>query len=211
MAPSNFGRKMLSYKGLTLMTAPLAVLVAAGTVMGASAALNVSSDNSGNSWKTASTELTLDNSNTATAMFNAVDIPAGYTETHCITLTNSSPIPATIKAFGTGLAYSALSDELALTVEKGTAGTDDGLPGDGDHCTGFVADATPSVFAGTLTDYAETAGAENSYGSGFGAKTLAVDESVTYRVTTSLPGDADVAGALNGLSTGVDFTFEIAE
>lgn len=205
MALSNFGRKMFSYKGLTLMTAPVAVVIAAGSIMGASAALSANTDNAGNSWATASTQLSLDNSNSTSALFTAVDMAAGYTETHCITITNTSPIPATIKAWGTNPQGSTvLSDELALNVVTGTGGVEDGLTGAGDHCAGFIADAVPAVYSGALTNYAQP-----DYSTGFGSKVLAVGESVQYQVTTSLPQNADVFGALSELSTGMDFRWEV--
>lgn len=205
MALSTFARKMLTYKGLTLLTAPLAVVIAAGAVMGSSAALSGTTENSGNTWATASTQLSLGNSNTASAMFNAQGITGGYTETHCITITNTSPQAATVKAFGTNLmGNTALSDLLVLNVDSGTAGTDDGLTGAGDHCTNFVNDAAPAIYNGALTGYAQ-----DDYSTAFGAKTLAVNESVTYKVTTNLPAGTNTSGPLEGIATGIDFTWEI--
>lgn len=187
------------------MTAPLAVLIAAGTVMGASANLSAISDSAGNSWATASTELSLDNSTFGTAAFTAEDMAAGYTETHCITLTNTSPVPATIKTWGTNPTGSTvLSDALAVNIVTGTGGVEDGTSGPGNHCTDFVADVAPAVYNGTLTGYKQT-----DYSTGFGSKLLGIGESVQYQVTTSLAGDADVAGVLSGLTTGMDLRWEI--
>lgn len=207
MAFSNFGRKMFSYKGLTLMTAPLAVLIATGAVMGASANLSAQTSNGGNSWATASTELSLGNTNEASAMFSATDIPAGYSETRCITIKNTSPIAATIKGYGSTYESSPLSDAMTINVTQGAGGVDDGLDGAGNHCTGFTPDVSNSVvYNSSLSGYAQ-----NDYSTGFGAKVLAPGASVSYRVTTGLPVGADVTVALAGTTASMDFIWEIQD
>lgn len=207
MALSKFGRKMFSYKGLTLMTAPLAVVVAAGAVMGSSAALNASTSNDGNTWA-APAALTLDVGNSATgAMFAAENVNPGYSESHCITITNRSTVPVTLKTYSASFDPSALGNAMTVGIVAGSGGTDDAGTGVGDHCTGFTpAAVSPTVYNGTMSGFA----AADSYANGLGSKALAPDESVTYKVTAGLPGATDPA-SVEGLTAALDFKWEIAD
>lgn len=204
MAPSNFGRKMFSYKGLTLMTAPLAVLVAAGAVMGASANLSAQTSNDGNSWSTPAA-LTLNVSNSATqAMFDVSNIAPGYSESHCITITNDSPVNTTLKTYSADFIANALGNAMTVGIVEGSGGTDDAGIGAGDHCTGFTPAAVPAVYNGTMSGFAGA----TDYASGLGSKVLAPGASVQYKVTSGLPSATDPA-TVEEMSTGISFKWEI--
>lgn len=205
MARSKFGRKMLSYKGLTLMTAPVAVLVAAGAVMGASANLNAETSNDNNSWSTPAA-LTLDVSNdSAGAMFSAGNIAPGYAESHCITITNNSPVATTLRTYSANFDQSVLGNTMTVGIVAGSGGTDDSGIGSGDHCTGFTpAAVSPTVYNGTMSGFA----AKTDYASGIGDKALAPGESIQYKVTAGLPAATDPA-TVEAMSAAIDFKWEI--
>jgi hypothetical protein len=205
MALSKFGRKMFSYKGLTLMTAPLAVLVAAGAVMGASATLQAETSNDGNTWSTPN-KLTLDVGNSAAdAMFNVGNIAPGYTESHCITITNYSTVSAELRTYSADFDPSVLGNTMTVGIVAGSGGVDDDGNGAGDHCTGFTpAAVSPTVYNGTMSGFA----ANTDFATGLGSKTLASNESITYKITAGLPGATDPA-AVEEMSTGLSFKWEI--
>lgn len=205
MALSKFGRKMFSYKGLTLMTAPLAVVVAAGAVMGASATLTAETSNDGNTWSTPA-KLTLDVGNNANAaMFNVGNIAPGYTESHCITITNFSTVDAELRTYSADFDPSVLGNTMTVGIVAGSGGTDDGVNAPGDHCTGFTpAAVSPTVYSGTMSGFA----AKTNFAAGVGSKTLASNESITYKVTAGLPAATDPA-TVEEMSTGISFKWEI--
>lgn len=206
MAPSNFGRKMFSYKGLTLMTAPLAVLVAAGAVMGASANLSAQTSNDGNSWSTpAALALSMNNDKVA-ALFGAENIAPGYSESHCITVTNTSPVSTTIKTYGANFDPTLLGNTMTVGIVEGSGGTDNAGSGSGDHCTDFVPSGAPAVYNGSMSGFA----ASTDYTTGFGSKVLAPNESVQYKITAGLPGATDPA-TVEEMNAALSFVWEIQE
>lgn len=206
MAPSNFGRKMFSYKGLTLMTAPLAVLVAAGAVMGASANLSAQTSNDGNSWSTPAKLALGVSTDTTSAMFTATDISPGYSESHCITITNDSPVATTLKTYSANFEPTTLGNAMTINVVEGSGGVDDAGIGSADHCDSFVPDAAPAVFDGTMSSFA----ASTDYATGLGSKLLSADQSVQYKITVSLPGTIDPA-TVEEMRTGINFKWEIQD
>lgn len=206
MAPSNFGRKMFSYKGLTLMTAPLAVLIAAGAVMGASANLSAQTSNDGNSWSTPAKLALGVSTDTTTAMFTASNIAPGYSESHCITITNDSPVAATLKTYSANFEPTVLGNAMTINVVSGSGGIDDAGIGSADHCESFVPDTAPAVFDGMMSGFA----ASTDYATGLGTKVLAADESVQYKITVGLPSATDPA-SVEEMRTGINFKWEIQD
>jgi hypothetical protein len=203
MALSQFGRKMFSYKGLTLLTAPAAVLVAAGVVMGSSAGLTAHTDNKGSTWNTDAYSINVQN-DTVQALFTADKIRDGYSETHCITLKNTSEIPATFTTYGTDTNTSALTDAMQVKIVTGSGGTEDGGTGGTDHCAGFVADANPAPFEGSMSDYA----ASNAR---FGSDVVPVNGDIQYQVTVSLPNGSDAEGVLANQAAALTLNWEVAK
>jgi hypothetical protein len=138
-------------------------------------------------------------------MFAAEDIAPGYAESHCITITNDSPVDTTIKTYSANFDPSLLGNTMTVGIVAGTGGVDDAGSGAGDHCTGFVADAvSPTVYNGTMSGFA----ASTDYATGLGSKLIPAGQSVTYKVTAGLPGATDPV-SVEGMTAAIDFKWEI--
>lgn len=190
---------------LTLLSIPLAVVLAAGAVWHASyAAFSASTRNAGNGWSTGTVNLSNDDS--GTARFNVSNLVPGQTDTKCIKVTATTTVPGTVKLYLLNFVPSpqGLENYIKLTVTSGSGGNFG-------SCTGFVG-ASNLLANQTL---AAAAAARSSYANGTGAWTTAgnpAGESMTYQFTWTLdtPGlTQEQLNALQGAHTGVDLGWEL--
>lgn len=190
-------------------------LVSVLTIAGTRAVFSVQTDNTGNSFATADIDLTDDDS--ATVMFQVVDMFPGDTVTHCIGVTYDGPDGIAsngVEVFVPSYTDSAtLADDLVVTIEEGASpgvgfdpsGTRTGVGDSEGDCAGFTNSATV-VNAVDLSDaafptaYGDCGGCTWTPGGGTNPETL------TYRITVQL----DSASTAEGQSvTAIPFTWEV--
>ena len=178
-----------------LAAALTALLVISAAVVGTSrSAFSDTTTNPGNAWA-AGTVVITDDDGGSSAMFNATNMKPGSSNTNCIVTTYSGNIvPASVKLYGVS-GGAGLDAYLDVTITLGTGGVFG-------NCTGFVADAGPAAFTGTLAAFAA---AHTNFANGIAGWAPAVNpESKTYQIAVSLQ-DNNAAQGLNGTAT---FTWE---
>ena len=178
-----------------LAAALTALLLISAMVIGTSrSAFSDTTTNPGNAWA-AGTVVISDDDGGSSAMFNATNMKPGSSNTNCIVTTYSgSLVPATVTLYGVS-GGTGLDAFLDVTITMGTGGAFG-------SCIGFVADAGPAAFTGTLAAFAA---AHTNFANGIaGWSPAANPESKTYQIAVSLQ-DNNAAQGLNGTAT---FTWE---
>jgi predicted ribosomally synthesized peptide with SipW-like signal peptide len=128
--------------------------------LGTWAAFSATTDNTGNSFATGTVVLS-DNDGGSAPMLTLSAARPGDSDTSCITVTYSGTLASSVRLYGT-TGGSGLDPYLNLTVTRGSGAT-----GGFDSCTGFTADATNYIGAGSGVVYAGTLqGYPDSYAAG---------------------------------------------
>ena len=173
----------------------VSVVVASVFTLNASrAAFTATTSNTGNSWSAGTVVLTDDDA--SAVMFNVTNMKPGDTNTKCIKVDYTGSLAADVKMYG-AVAGTGLATHLTATVEVGAGGTFA-------SCTGWVANATPVSFTGTLAAFGTT---HSNFTNGLAGFAGAVATNTrTYRVTVALPSGA--VNAAQGLTASATFTWE---
>lgn len=190
-------------------------LVSVLTIAGTRAAFIDTTDNTGNFFAAADISLTDDDS--ATVMFEVVDMLPGDVVDHCIAVTYDGPdgrasngVEVYVPSYTDS---AALADDLVVTIEEGASpgvgfdpsGTRTGVGDSEGDCTGFsssatVVNAVDLSDAGFPTAYGDCGSCTWTPGGGTNPVTL------TYRITVEL----DSASTAEGESvTAIPFTWEV--
>ena len=178
-----------------LVALTVSVVVASVFTLNASrAAFTATTSNTGNSWSAGTVVLSDDDA--LAVMFNVTNMKPGDTNTKCIKVDYNGSLAADVKVYG-AVAGTGLATHLTATVEVGSGGTFA-------SCTGWVANATPVSFTGTLAAFGTT---HSNFTNGLGGFAGAVATNTrTYRVTVALPSGA--VNAAQGLTASATFTGE---
>lgn len=173
----------------------VSVVVASVFTLNASrAAFTATTSNTGNSWSAGTVVLTDDDA--SAVMFNVTNMKPGDTNTKCIKVDYNGSLAADVKVYGV-VAGTGLATHLTATVEVGSGGTFA-------SCTGWVANATPVSFTGTLAAFGTT---HSNFTNGLAGFAGAVSGNTkTYKVTVALPSGA--VNAAQGLNASATFTWE---
>lgn len=166
----------------------LSVLVVG--VLGSVAGLGVfglftaTTQNAGNEISSGTVELS-DNDSGA-ALYNVTGVRPGETISRCIKTTYTGSLPALVRLYSPS-SPGPLAQYIDLTIAQGTQPTST-FPG----CTGFAADATGTIFTGTLQAFEQT---RNSYANGVatlpaGKASWTGGEALVYRVQATLQAAA---------------------
>ena len=165
-------------------------------------AFSSTTSNSGNSFA-AGTVYISDNDSGA-AMYSVSNQKPGDSVQKCIKVTYTGTLDSSVKIYAS--AVGAVGQYITLLVETGTGSPT--FPG----CTGFTADAAPTLYSGTLKGFADT---YTSYASGLAdnpgtATKWVTNDAVVYRFTLTMQDNNSANGAGSGaLSTGAhSFTWE---
>jgi hypothetical protein len=120
------------------------------------------------------------------ALYNVTGVRPGETISRCIKTTYTGSLPALVRLYSPS-SPGPLAQYIDLTIAQGTQPTAT-FPG----CTGFAADATGTIFSGTLQSFEQT---KNSYANGVatvpvGKTGWASGEALVYRVQATLQASA---------------------
>jgi hypothetical protein len=159
-------------------------------VLGSVAGLGVfglftaTTQNAGNEISSGTVELS-DNDSGA-ALYNATGVRPGETVSRCIKTTYTGSLPALVRLYSPS-SPGPLAQYIDLTITQGTQPTST-FPG----CTGFAADATGTIFTGTLQAFEQ---AKNSYANGVatvpaGKASWSPGEALVYRFQATLQAAA---------------------
>ena len=177
------------------LAVPAALIVGATLVVGGSnAAFTGATANPGNSWTSGTVALTNDH---GSALFSAVNVVPGYTESHCITVSSTANAQTALQFYAEQTANTKqLAENIDLTVQAGSGGTD-GVS----SCTGFV--QAQELFTGKLSGLAA---ANGTLGTALNVTApLAAAGSQQFKITASLP--ASTPNAQQGGTAGVTFNW----
>ena len=165
-------------------------------------AFSSTTTNSGNQFD-AGTVYISDNDSGA-AMYSVSNQKPGDSVQKCIKVTYTGTLDSSVKIYAS--AVGAVGQYITLLVETGSGSPT--FPG----CTGFTADASPTLYSGTLKGFADT---YTSYASGLAdnpgtATKWITNDAVVYRFTLTMQDNNSANGAGSGaLSTGAhSFTWE---
>lgn len=178
----------------------LIVLGALGSVAGWAtfSAFSATTSNTGNSF--AAGTVAISDNDAGSAMYSVSNQKPGDSTVACIKVTYTGSLDATVKIYASSIP--AFGQYVNLLVETGTGSPT--FPG----CTGFVADAAPTLYSGTLKAFADT---YTSFANGLAdnpgaaATKWITNDAVVYRFTLTLQDN----NSANGGTTGVhSFTWE---
>lgn len=178
---------------------PVAMLASSALVWQASySAFTATTSNPTSNWAAGTVEL--DHSDKSSALFTTGNLKPGDTGTKCIVVSSTGSLASTVKLYGTS--YSAgtksLGDHIDLVIDEGTAGA-------AGNCTGFAPlTPTPSVYTGTLSNFAGKTNFSNGWGTW--APTGAATETRTYRFKYTL--NSSVPNSAQGGTASIAFTWE---
>ncbi|MCA1836656.1 MAG: hypothetical protein LC721_10155 [Actinobacteria bacterium] len=175
-----------------LRTILVAGVLSALAALATFSAFSSSTDNPGNTI-TAGT-VVLGSNGTASAAYTMANAKPGDSSTpYCITVNYTGNLDASVKLY-TPSSIGTLGTYANLKVETGSQGTPN------TNCTGFTPDAGAALFDNTLNNL-PTSYATGILDAGPASATKWVNgNSVTYRITASLP--SGVSNAAQGLTTG---------
>ena len=165
-------------------------------------AFSSTTTNSGNQFD-AGTVYISDN-DSGSAMYSVSNQKPGDSVQKCIKVTYTGTLDSSVKIYASSVG--AVGEYITLLVETGSGSPT--FPG----CTGFTADASPTLYSGTLKGFADT---YTNYSSGLAdnpgtATKWVTNDAVVYRFTLTLQDNNSANGAGSGaLSTGAhSFTWE---
>jgi predicted ribosomally synthesized peptide with SipW-like signal peptide len=176
-----------------LRTILVAGVLSALAALATFSAFSSSTDNPGNS--IAAGTVVLGSNGTGSAAYTLTNAKPGATSTpYCITVNYTGSLDSDVRLY-TPSTIGSLGSYANLLVETGSQATPN------TNCSGFTPDASGStLFNNTLNNLPTTA-ASGVVDSGPGSATKWVNgNSVTYRITASLP--SGVSNAAQGLTTG---------
>jgi len=175
---------------------PVGMIVSAALIWQASySAFTATTSNPTNNWSTGTVVLSDDD--IGVAMFNATLLKPGSTASKCIVVTYSGTLASTVKLYGTGLTTTnGLSSYVDVVVEQGTGGTFA-------NCTGFVVDAGPVSYSGTLNAFGTT---YTNFANGFGTYAPSGASTKVYRITYTL--SAAAPNTTMGSTASIGLTWE---
>jgi hypothetical protein len=153
-------------------------LVGGLAAVGAFSAFTSQTDNPGNVVSAGSVNLTDNDSNDTTPLYDILNAKPGDTESHCITVTYNGTLPANVKFWNATGALGPLAAQVDLVVQSGTGGNF--------TCVGFTPDAGAPLFNAKLNTFPTTSGTALQDGPGAGL-TWNQNDAVTYRFTATLP------------------------
>ncbi|HYM56812.1 MAG TPA: TasA family protein [Solirubrobacteraceae bacterium] len=186
------------------LLASLAVLLAVGVVVvggGTYSAFSSSPESNGNSF--AAGTVYLSDNDAGAAMLSLTNAVPGNSDTSCLKVTYAGSLPATVRLYGSS--SGALASYLTLTVTRGT-----NTAPSFDSCTGFTADATNYIGAGTGVVYSGSLSAYPTAASPLIEPTAGAPETWTasevhsYRFVISLDNNLSAQGQ----SATASFTWE---
>jgi hypothetical protein len=188
-------------KGRLLVS--LAILVTVGVVVGAGtyAAFFSLTDNDGSSF--AAGTVYISDNDAGAAMLALTNAVPGNSDTSCLKVTYAGSLPATVRLYGAS--SGALAPYLTLVVTRGT-----NTAPSFDSCTGFTADATNYIGAGTGVVYSGALSAYPTAGSPLIEPTAGTPETWTtsevhsYRFVITLANNV----AAQGKSATASFTWD---
>jgi len=165
--------------------------------LGVFAAFSSTTSNPGNSFAAGS--VTISDNDSDTALYSVSNQKPGQSVTRCIKVTYGGSLDADVKLYASSVG--AVGQYIDLAITSGTGNSAD--------CSDFTIDAsgTPSVYSGTLKNFADT---YSAWASGLADNPLtatkwASGNAVTYRFVVTLQDNS----AAQGLSTGShSFTWE---
>jgi hypothetical protein len=186
------GNNAMSKTKKVIRTILVAGVLSALAALATFSAFSSATDNPGNS--VAAGTVVLGSNGTGSAAYTLANAKPGSTSTpYCITVNYTGSLDADVKLY-TPSTIGALGTYANLKVETGSQGTPN------TNCTGFTADGGAALFDATLNTL-PTSYATGVLDSGPAAATKWVNgNSVTYRITASLP--AGTGNGAQGLSTG---------
>jgi hypothetical protein len=170
-------------------------------VLGSFAALGVygaftaTTQNAGNEITSGTVELS--DNDSGSALYSATGVKPGETLTRCIKTTYTGTLPAVVHLYSPSTA-GPLAQYIELTITQGTQATST-FP----NCTGFAADATGTIYSGTLQSFEQ---ARSSYATGVattpvGKTSWSTGEALVYRFQATL--QATAPDSSQGWSSGV--------
>lgn len=172
----------------------LLLIGAAGAVaaFGTFSAFSSTTENPGN--KIDAGTVVLGDNDSGSALYDVAGAKAGTTVDRCITVTYSGSLAADVKLYLPD-AVGALAQYVDMTVTGGT----DATPSFGD-CAGFVADAGPALFTGTLAGFraAHTGWANGLADTPEGDTKWDQGDAVTYRVQLAVQDTNNAQGLATG-------------
>ena len=185
-----------------LLTGAVLATVTAIAGFATFSAFTSTTSNSGNSF--AAGTVYISDNDSGSAMYSVSNQKPGDSVQKCIKVTYTGTMDASVKLYAS--AVGAVGDYITLLVETGSGSPT--FPG----CTGFTADASPTLYNGTLKGFADT---YTSYANGLAdnpgtATKWVANDAVVYRFTLTLQDNNGANGGGSGaLSTGAhSFTWE---
>jgi hypothetical protein len=168
------------------------LLISVLVIRTSDAAFSATTANTGDQWSAGTVTLVDDDSNSA--MFSVTNMKPGASSEHCITVTYSGSLDASVKLYG-AVTAGTLGTYLNLEVYRGSGGSFAG-------CSGFTSAET--VYNGTLAGFVA---ASSSFGTGAGTWTPtggAPNDDMTYRFVVTLQDN----NSAQGLTSTATFTWE---
>jgi hypothetical protein len=185
-----------------LLTLILLILLATIGGFATFSAFTSTTSNSGNQF--AAGTVYISDNDSGSAMYSVSNqSPDSPAVVRCIKVTYTGTMDADVKIYAS--AVGAVGQYIDLLVETGSGNpTFSG-------CTGFTPDAAPTLYSGTLKNFADT---YTSFASGLAdnpgtATKWVTNDAVVYRFTLTLQDDNGANGGATPLSTGAhSFTWE---
>ena len=190
----------------TKVALTLLVFVMIGVTLrvGTWSAFSATTDNAGNTFSAGT--VTLTDNDAGGALLSLSNAKPGNTDTGCITVSYTGSLPSTVRLYGT-TGGTGLDQYLDLKITRGSFASAPAF----DSCTGFTADATDYIGAGTGVIYNGTLqGYADDYTTGLVDPTAGTPESWTnpeshvYQIQVTVQ-DNNLAQGLNATQT---FTWE---
>ena len=185
-----------------LISAAVLGTVAAVAGFATFSAFTSTTSNSGNSF--AAGTVYISDNDSGSAMYSVSNQKPGESVQKCIKVTYTGSLDSTVKLYASSVG--AVGQYINLLVETGSGSPT--FPG----CTGFAADASPTLYDGTLKGFADT---YTTFSNGLAdnpasATKWVANDAVVYRFTLTLQDNNAANGAGSGaLSTGShSFTWE---
>jgi hypothetical protein len=184
-----------------LLSLGVATAFSAAAGLASFSAFSSTTSNSGNDFDTGTVYIS--DNDAGSAMYSVTNQKPGNQVQKCIKVTYTGSLDSTVKLYASSVA--AVGQYVNLLIETGTGNIT--FP----SCTNFSADASPTLYSGTLKGFADT---YTSFANGLadnpGAATKWVtNDAVVYRFTLTLQDDNNANGGASPLSTGLHgFTWE---
>jgi hypothetical protein len=180
----------------TLWSVLLVTAIGGIAAFGAFSAFSDTTSNANNDFSTGT--VTIGNNATSPLYSVTGGKPATTSADHCIKITYSGSLPATVKVYRSAFSGGStpnLSDYLTVSVTKGT--------GTQENCSDFS--GATSVYSGTLTAFATDWSTGLALTNGSAAAAWAQNDAVTYKFSAQVADDNNATGLTTGTHS---FTWE---